>query len=99
MQQQRAGTIGKSVDVRTRREGGIPRQCLSNVAVGTIDIMIFARQDAVQPVEDMLVYWHGYLLPTSPPLWEWTRVRMRKVFRSAYIRTWKEQKTPGVERP
>jgi hypothetical protein len=45
-----------TVDVRTRREGGIPRQCLGNVAVGTIDIMIFLATCELMSLQTSFVF-------------------------------------------
>lgn len=59
MQEQRAGAIGESVHIGSWGERRSVGQGLSHVAVGAINIVIFTGEDAVQPVQHMLLNGHG----------------------------------------
>lgn len=59
MQEQRAGAIGESVHIGSWGERRSVGQGLSDVAVGAINIVVFAGEDAVQPVQHMLLNGHG----------------------------------------
>ncbi len=44
--------------IRPRRQGRVLRESLGYIVVGAIDVVVFAGQDAVEPVEDMLLDHH-----------------------------------------
>jgi hypothetical protein len=58
MKQESTRAIGESVYVGPGRQGWEAVEGVRNIVVGAVHVMIFTRENAVKPVEDMLRYWH-----------------------------------------
>lgn len=58
MQQQGAGAIGEGVNIGPWRKRWVSSEDSGDVVVGAVDVVIFARQDAVQPVKHVLLDGH-----------------------------------------
>lgn len=76
--QQRAGAIGGSIYIGTRRQGRVAAEHASDAVVATVDVLVFACQDAVEPVEDMLLDCHdGSVMVFGPRPVAWVRCCVR----------------------
>lgn len=58
MHQEGAGTIGEGVHIGSWSEGWVSCEDGGDVVVGAVHIVIFTCQDAVEPVEHMLLDRH-----------------------------------------
>lgn len=89
MEEQGGCAIGEGVNIGARRQRGKVRQGLRDVVVCAINILVFTRQDAVEPVQHMLLDRHCSCRLQRVVLWR----LIEGAFRGSQYRV----RTSGVE--